>query len=125
MKRMLEAKLSVAYRARGGIISSGYSQGRIEAYESICRQAEAIASVLQSKGPLNVQGRVRQGILVPFEINPRFSASTYLRALAGFNEVDIYVKTLLGFPRPERPEIRPGLYLRSLTETQVPLEQVR
>jgi len=53
---------------------------------------------------------------VPFEINPRFSASTYLRALAGFNEIDIFISRLFGLPVESKPKIRYGYYLRSLCE---------
>lgn len=119
LRRKLDAKLSVAYRGRGGVISSGYSQGHIDEYADLCRQAEAIARVINSQGPINVQGRVRDGILLPFEINPRLSASTYLRALAGFNEVDLLIRAHMGGGTPTRPTIRPGWYLRSLTEQYV------
>jgi carbamoyl-phosphate synthase large subunit len=71
-------------------------------------------------GPINVQGRVRKGQLLPFEINPRFSASSYLRALAGVNEVDIYLQYLANGALPAELERRSGLYLRSLNETFVP-----
>lgn len=119
LRRTLEAKLSVAYRGRGGVISSGYSQGHIGDYPDLCRQAEAIAIAIGSRGPINVQGRVRNGLLVPFEINPRLSASTYLRALAGFNEVDVLIRHHNGDPIPPRPKIRAGWYLRSLTEQYI------
>jgi carbamoyl-phosphate synthase large subunit len=124
LRRALDAKLSVAYRGRGGIISSGYSQGYIDNFPSLCAQAEKIAAAIDSRGPINVQGRVREGQLLPFEINPRFSASSHLRAMAGFNEVELLLRYHISGIRPERPKIRPGWYLRSLTESFIPSEAV-
>jgi carbamoyl-phosphate synthase large subunit len=63
-------------------------------------------------------------MFVPFEINARFSASTYLRTLAGFNEVDWYVRHLLGLAPRSALGITPGWYLRTLSETAVPLREV-
>lgn len=125
LRRALDAKLSVAYRGRGGLISSGYSQGHIGEYPEFCRQAERIAETIGSCGPINVQGRVRDGVLLPFEINPRFSASTYLRAMAGFNEVDILIKYFVSGAVPQPASIRHGWYLRSLTEQYVPDENLK
>lgn len=118
--RALNAKLSVSYRGRGGLVSSGYSQGYIGEFSDLRRQAERIAAAIGSQGPINIQGRVRDGVLLPFEINPRFSASTYLRALAGFNEVDIFLRYLVSGETPVLSPIKSGWYLRSLTEMYVP-----
>ena len=125
LRRVLDAKLSVAYRGRGGVISSGYSQGYIDRYPDLCAQAEKIAEAAGSQGPINIQARVRDGVLLPFEINPRFSASTYLRAMAGFNEIDMLIKHRISGIKPDRPAIKSGWYLRSLTECFVPDEQVK
>jgi carbamoyl-phosphate synthase large subunit len=125
LRRALDAKLSVAYRGRGGVISSGYSQGHIGDYPDLCRQAETIAAAIGSEGPINVQGRVRDGTLLPFEINPRLSASTYLRACAGFNEVDLLLRAHIESIVPKRPAIQTGWYLRSLTERFVADERLR
>jgi carbamoyl-phosphate synthase large subunit len=125
LRRALDSKLSVAYRGRGGLISSGYSQGYIDEYPELCEQAVAIAAAIGSCGPINIQARVRKGVLIPFEINPRFSASTYLRALAGFNEVDTFLQCVLAGASPQRPSIKPGWYLRSLTEQYVSTEKQR
>jgi carbamoyl-phosphate synthase large subunit len=125
LRRSLDAKLSVAYRGRGGIISSGYSQGYIGEFPDLCRQAETIAQALGSRGPINIQGRVRDGVLYPFEINPRFSASTYLRALAGINEVDMFIRCHSLKEQPKTPAVRPGWYLRSLAEHYVPEGQLK
>jgi carbamoyl-phosphate synthase large subunit len=125
LRRVLDAKLSIACRGRGGVVSSGYSQGYIDAFSDLCQQAERIATVIQSRGPINIQGRVRNGVLMPFEINPRFSASTYLRALAGFNEIDILLSYLVSGELPLTNSIQPGWYLRSLTENYVGKEAVK
>jgi carbamoyl-phosphate synthase large subunit len=125
LKRMFNSKLSVSTRGEGFLISSGYSQGEIGEFQEICSVAVDIATTLGSTGPLNIQGRINdRGELVPFEINPRFSASTYLRAMAGFNEVDYYLRSLLAREITETLEVRPGLYLRSLTEVAVTTAQV-
>ena len=125
LRRALDAKLSVAYRGRGGLVSSGYSQGYIGEFPEICRQAGHIARAIGSRGPINIQGRLHNGVLLPFEINPRFSASTYLRALAGFNEIDILLRFLIAGELPVPALIRAGWYLRSLTETYVADEQLK
>lgn len=119
LKRMFHAKLSVMAKTRTGLISSGYSQGLIDDFPEIRRQAEKIAALLDSRGPLNIQGRVKNGVFLPFEINPRFSASTHLRSLAGFNEIDIYLQNIAGKRPPREITVTPGLYLRSLAEVAV------
>lgn len=125
LKRAMDAKLSVAYRGRGGLISSGYSQGLIDDFPDICKQAETIALAIGSRGPLNIQGRVKNGRFLPFEINPRFSASTYLRAMAGFNEIDIFIQHVLGNQTPQKPPIKSGWYLRSLAEQFISQESIK
>jgi len=125
LRRSLDAKLSVAYRGRGGVISSGYSQGLIADFPRVRRTAEEIARDLGSEGPLNIQGRVRNGEFIPFEINPRFSASTYLRAMARFNEIDMFLRFLVAGEIPTPGPVQFGWYLRSLSEIFVPQDSLR
>ncbi|MFO1459962.1 MAG: ATP-grasp domain-containing protein [Verrucomicrobiota bacterium] len=125
LRRELHAKLSVSSKSDLGVISTGYSQGLIADFNSIRCQAEDIARALRSDGPLNLQGRIRHGIFYPFEINPRFSATTFLRTLAGFNEIDVYLQSHLLGTRPIPPSLREGYYLRSLAETFVPLQSIQ
>jgi len=51
------------------------------------------------KGPLNIQGRLTEQGLKLFEMNPRFTGITGLRALMGFNEVEACVKEWLGIDK--------------------------
>lgn len=125
MQRLLNSKLSVLVKSSTGTISTGYSQGLIEDFPIVREQAEHIAKVIGSVGPINIQGRVRKGILLPFEINPRFSASTYLRAMAGFNEIDIYLRYVLHGQEQADFQVKSGYYLRSLSERFVGLEDIK
>ncbi|MBI1370674.1 MAG: ATP-grasp domain-containing protein [Planctomycetes bacterium] len=117
MKRLFHTKLSVSVATDFGLISSGYSQGLIDHFPQLEADARRLAESLGSTGPMNIQARVRGGRLIAFEINPRFSASTYLRACAGVNEIDLYLRHILDGASPTPPAITPGYYLRSLTET--------
>lgn len=125
LKRVFNSKLSVLIKGKVGLISSGYTQGLIDDFPAVRSVAEQIATATQSTGPINIQGRVKDGVLLPFEINPRFSASTYLRSLAGFNEIDLYLQYLILGEEPKKPSIRYGYYLRSLSETWVSKEEVK
>lgn len=124
MKREFPAKLSYLVKSERFLISSGYSQGLIDAFPDICEQARNIAVALDSRGPLNIQGRLVKGVFYPFEINPRFSGTTYLRTMAGFPEIEIYLDHLNGKPAPPQPVIKPGYYLRSFAEQYVPADQL-
>lgn len=116
LKRLFHSKLAVTYKGDNGLISSGYTQGQIDDYPEIRKVAEKIAIASGSEGPLNIQGRVKNGVFVPFEINPRFSASTYLRTLAGFNEIDIFIQYLYTGEIVTTRQPRFGVALRSFTE---------
>lgn len=74
------------------VISSGVSQGQFVNHSIIKDSCEKVAKMLDSKGPLNIQCRVVDGKVYIFEINPRFSGTTSLRAMAGFNEPDILIR---------------------------------
>lgn len=73
-------------------ISSGISQGTIGSWKDIKKYVEEIVEKLKSKGPLNIQCRKTKDGFFAFEINPRFSGTTFLRAMAGFNEPDILIR---------------------------------
>ena len=125
LKRIFNSKLSIFSKGNAGLISSGYSQGLIDYFPEQCAIAEKIAVAIKSEGPINVQGRLQNGKFIPFEINPRFSASTYLRTLAGINEVDIYLQYLATGSFEKPGEIRSGYYLRSFSEVFVSKEAIK
>ncbi|MFC1488303.1 ATP-grasp domain-containing protein [Thermodesulfobacteriota bacterium] len=124
LKRLFNCKLSISSKVNAGIISSGNSQGLIDDFPEIRKTAENIASSIRSTGPINVQGRLKDGVFIPFEINPRFSASCFLRAIAGVNEVDIYLNYLINRSVEVPKEISYGYYLRSFSEIFVQKKDV-
>lgn len=84
------------------------------AVEDYCR---SIATALGADGPLNVQCRIHGGVPIAFEINPRFSGTTFFRTLLGVNEPERVVKYCfrekdIGPP----PALRPGRVRRFFDE---------
>jgi len=74
------------------VISSGISQGYIGHHAEVQRQCEEIALALGARGAINIQCRFVGGRVIPFEINPRFSGTTSLRAMVGYNEPEILLR---------------------------------
>lgn len=124
LRRFLDTKLSYNLRYDNRVISSGWSQGEIDDFEPVRRQAEAIARTLKSRWALNIQGRLdHKGVFYPFEINPRHSGTSYLRALAGFNEPDILLQYSLKGCAPPPLFLKKGYYVRSLAEAFIPKKE--
>lgn len=98
-------------------ISSGVSQGHIGRYADITAQCEEIGLKMGCQGAINVQCRVVQGKVMVFEINPRLSGTTSLRAMAGYNEPDVLMKKhLRGQPPVVHFPYRQGNIMRGLSE---------
>ena len=80
---------------------------------------------LQPFGPANFQFRLRpDGTPVVFEINARYSGTTPLRALAGFNEVAMVLDRIATGRLIEMPAIAPITVLRHWSETVVLQDQI-
>jgi len=127
MKRQILLGLSNRYRVLNNTpkaelgeilaISNGISQGYVDNYPDIALFCEKVASKMGSCGPLNIQCRVHNNEIKVFEINPRFSGTTSIRALAGFNEPDLLVrKYVLGQEILRHFDYKQGLAIRSLNE---------
>jgi carbamoyl-phosphate synthase large subunit len=113
------ARASIVMRRdlRDGNTHRAFSEPFPQLNAFVRRAAEA----LQPYGPVNFQFRVdAEGHPHIFEINARFSGATPLRALVGFNEVELCLRYLLfGEPVEQPPELRTGAVLRHLSETFV------
>lgn len=99
------------------VISSGYSQGWIGPCPEVAETCERIALALGARGSINVQCRVYQGKVYIFEINPRFSGTTSLRAMVGYNEPDIVLRSKFFGEHPEpRFAYQSGVIMRGVNE---------
>jgi carbamoyl-phosphate synthase large subunit len=96
-RKLLGLSLLDAKPHGGGmaVVSSGISQGFIVQDKEIQDYCEDVAKRLNSRGPLNLQLRVHDGEFYVFEVHPRFSGTTPIRASAGFNEPDILLRNSL------------------------------
>jgi carbamoyl-phosphate synthase large subunit len=81
------------------IVMRRHLLGGATGYAAVCnagyinRFCEHVAKEIRSTGPINVQLRVnKEKEAFVFEINPRFSGSAPMRALAGFNELDMIIR---------------------------------
>lgn len=103
------------------VISSGVSQGWVGRFPTVTEQCKEIAEALGAKGSINIQCRLVDGVVRVFEINPRFSGTTSIRAMMGYNEPDLLIRRhLLGETIVPHFEYEEGLVLRGLIEYHVP-----
>ena len=73
-------------------ISSGISQGEIGRFPEVTARCEQLALALGCRGAINIQCRLVGDRVYVFEINPRFSGTTSLRAMVGYNEPDVLIR---------------------------------
>lgn len=103
------------------VISSGISQGTLSAYPQVCEPCAEVALALGGRGPMNIQCRFTNGRLCLLEINPRFSGTTSLRALGGWNEPEMLIRRhLLGQKEIPAPYSRTIYIGRRLEEVIIP-----
>jgi carbamoyl-phosphate synthase large subunit len=103
------------------VISSGISQGEIGKYSEVTKQCEVIAEKLNSRGPINIQCRLVNNRVYIFEINPRYSGTSSMRALVGMNEPELMIKYHFFKETIARNfDIKEGYVLRGLEETYLP-----
>lgn len=97
------------WQGRRLAVSTGYTQGVIVDHPEISKFAEDLARRLGSKGPLDLQLRMADGVPRVFEVQPRFSFSAPIRAAAGFNEPDVLLRNFLDGERFGRLGHRTGV----------------
>lgn len=84
----------------------------------------SIAESVGADGPVNLQFRVRGGLPVVFEINARFSGTTPLRAIYGFNEVEAMVNYCLDGTPIKVADLTPGVIMRAWSDILIPADEL-
>jgi len=88
--------------------------------ETLPLRITAMAQSLGVEGPCNFQFRLVDGEPFVFEINPRFSGTSGIRYLYGFNDPEMAFEHAC-LARPiQQPPLEPGVVLRYWNEVHVP-----
>lgn len=102
------------------VISSGISHGYVGRFPQVTEPCAAIAKAMGVTGVVNIQCRLVDGEVKVFEINPRFSGTTSIRAMAGYNEPDVLIRRhLFSEIIPESFPYDEILVLRGLVEYRI------
>ena len=106
-------------------ISTGYSQGFIIKDAILQGFCENVATLIGSTGPLNIQLRKYEDKYYIFEIHPRFSGTTPIRADVGFNEPDILLRNNLNDETFGRLDYKFNVAaIRALEHVIVPMDKL-
>jgi carbamoyl-phosphate synthase large subunit len=107
-------------------LSTGYSQGFIVKHGLVQSVCEQLALTLGIRGPVNIQCRLVGSEVVVFEVHPRFSGTTSIRAEVGFNGPDIVIRDFLFRERFGRLTYQSNVAaIRALQHTIIPLEELQ
>jgi carbamoyl-phosphate synthase large subunit len=123
----LNVRMSVENRTKRNdlgkelVISSGISHGYVGRFPEVTEKCSEIARAIGVRGPVNIQCRLVGKKVKVFEINPRFSGTTSLRAMVGYNEPDVLIRKHLLNDSSIKPNFKynSALILRKLVEVVV------
>jgi carbamoyl-phosphate synthase large subunit len=88
--------------------------------QSLSDQVVGIVEALGAIGPCNLQFRLLDGTAYVFEINPRFSGTSGIRHLYGFNDCEMIFDLLRLGIEVKQPQLRPAVVLRYWNEVCIP-----
>lgn len=101
-------------------ISSGVSQGEIGKFPEVTEPSRLIAEALGTTASINIQCRIHNGEMYVFEINPRISGTSSLRAMVGYNEPEMLIREkILGEQLEKNFEYTSGIIIRGLCEAYI------
>lgn len=84
--------------------------------KNLSDQVVCIVEALGAVGPCNLQFRLLGETVYVFEINPRFSGTSGIRHLYGFNDCEMIFDLLRLGVEVKQPELRPAVVLRYWNE---------
>jgi carbamoyl-phosphate synthase large subunit len=96
-----------------------------EEFEDLNKIVRRWGEALCPYGPANFQFRIdKEGEPKVFEINARFSGTTPLRAMVGFNEVEMCIRKILLGESIIQPTIESAYILRHWSEAKITHKQI-
>jgi carbamoyl-phosphate synthase large subunit len=102
------------------VVSSGISEGYVDKFPEVTEICELIVKKLGARSAINVQCRLYKEKVYVFEINPRFSGTTSIRALMGYNEPEVLIrKHILNEEIEKDFKYKKGYVTRGLNEVLI------
>ena len=114
------SKVALRRYLQEGVSISAVSDG----YHDIADYCARVASTLGAYGAINIQLRLKDGMPVIFEINPRFSSSTGMRLLFGINEPESLIRSEVLCQEVIPGCAATGLVLRQYSDYYFPLDKL-
>jgi carbamoyl-phosphate synthase large subunit len=107
-----EGKVRASIVLRRDLLQGTTYRAELVQDDRITRPVVRIVEALGAVGPCNVQFRLLDGVVYAFEINPRFSGTSGIRYLYGFNDAELVFELLRQSKDIVQPRLRPGVVLR-------------
>ena len=98
-------------------------QAFCERTDEIDAYISKLTKSLKPYGPINFQLRLTERGPIVFEINPRFSGTTPIRALFGVNEVEAVIQKLTGVAAKSEYTEKEGVAIRYFENQYIPWDQ--
>lgn len=117
-----EAIVTLRRDLRDGNTYRAYYENGFAMYDAFIA---SVAEKIGVDGPCNFQFRIRNGKPVIFEINARFSGTTPIRLMFGFNEVEAIVRYITEKREIEKPVLKEGMVLRAWSDLFVSADEVK
>ncbi|MFT9497093.1 ATP-grasp domain-containing protein [Anaerosolibacter sp.] len=114
------SKIALRRYLQEGVSIAAVSDG----YHDIADYCARVASTLGTYGAINIQLRLKDGMPVIFEINPRFSSSTGMRLLFGINEPESLIRSEVLCQEVIPSCAATGLVLRQYSDHYFPLDKL-
>lgn len=116
----LDAKVKATIIFRRDLIQGTTYRTELVDDPKLERQVVEIVEALGAIGPCNLQFRLLDGAACVFEINPRFSGTSGIRFLYGFNDCEMVFDLLHRKVEIEKPQLRKAVVLRYWNEICIP-----
>lgn len=97
-------------------------RGIIDSFDEVREAVGNVAKKFNSFGPSNFQMRLTERGPVTFEINPRFSGTTAMRAFYQFNEPEAVINFVL-YNKKEQMYFKKGIVMRYMNEVYASIDE--
>ncbi|MBI2936431.1 MAG: ATP-grasp domain-containing protein [Chloroflexi bacterium] len=107
---------------RREIVNGNTYRAWVDDYPEVREEVRRIAEALRPLGPCNIQLRKTDNGVIAFEINPRFSGTTAIKARFGFNEPEMALRSIVLGETLPNPRLSSGVAFRYWNEVYTTYE---